>query len=441
MRDIYNDYELEGEEDEVRRLTYHADEKSRRNPFLNCVFSVLAFVQYHFVYNRLEFVAFLVVTFLCILGVVGFAVGVDEHFHNLKHGSGVSNGSNSFMVKLDKIDHWCIAKSDDTCPLCSDPTKPFRGTAKRWSKSHTKNIDTVSDYLYKKDEADRLESQHQHDLLDDVTITTGDNSAYYGNEEYYLNLGADNYFGDNEYNIDVVFLGDSITEARAGQVGGVENTDLKEIENLFQKKVDEESTTTLVFGFAGDTAPNLLWRVSEGQEFEGLYPKVWWITIGTNELIKNKCSEDVTLMGILALVEVLQKRSSGYYNPVIVINSILPFSSSQKHGQLTGSKTGFDYWSSIKSVNKSLKQFAKKTKNVKYFDASSIFVNKEGKEEFIKDRLMMNDGMHPNEKGHKKWLEEQMNELIRINDEFDFDNNDAYYGDDYYSDSGDDTFF
>jgi len=418
MRNIYDDSVLEGEEDEARRLTYHADEKSGTNPFLNCAFSLLAFVQYHFVYNRLEFVGFLVVTFLCILGVVGFAVGIDEHFHKLNHGSGVSDGSNSFMVKLDKIDHWCITKSDDTCPLCSDPTNPTRGTAKRWSTSHTKNIATVSDYIDAKYEADHFEY-----VDDNFTIAEQDNI-----------FGEDNYYGDNVYNVDVVFLGDSITEARAGQVGGVDNTELKEIEDLFQKKVDEAKITSLAFGFGGDTSPNLLWRVSKGQEFEGLYPKVWWITIGTNELIKNKCSEDVTLMGILALVEVLQKKSSGFYNPVIVINSILPFSSSKKHGQLTGSRTGFDYWSSIKSVNKSLKKFANKKDNVKFFDASSIFVAKLGKEEFIKESYMMNDGIHPNEKGHKKWLQEQINEYKRIDAEGNFDGQGTYYGDAYYGD-------
>jgi hypothetical protein len=51
------------------------------------------------------------------------------------------------------------------------------------------------------------------------------------------------------------------------------------------------------------------------------HPKVWWISLGMNDLARMECSEEIVMLGILRIVEeILVQRP----NAKIVINSILP---------------------------------------------------------------------------------------------------------------------
>lgn len=46
----------------------------------------------------------------------------------------------------------------------------------------------------------------------------------------------------------------------------------------------------LPLGVAGDTAPNVLWRILHGELPYYLKPQVFWIVLGTNDLAIKQCS-------------------------------------------------------------------------------------------------------------------------------------------------------
>jgi lysophospholipase L1-like esterase len=71
--------------------------------------------------------------------------------------------------------------------------------------------------------------------------------------------------------IDIVFLGDSLTQ-------GWESSGSQEWKKRFQ------SLKAANFGMAGDRTENVLWRVGEGKELQGLKPRLVVLLIGTNNL-------------------------------------------------------------------------------------------------------------------------------------------------------------
>ena len=74
-------------------------------------------------------------------------------------------------------------------------------------------------------------------------------------------------------------------------------------------------------GIAGDASPNVLWRLLHGEMPDAFNPKVWWISMGMNDLARMQCSEEVVIMGILRVVEEIRMKKP---DAKIVINSLLP---------------------------------------------------------------------------------------------------------------------
>lgn len=74
-------------------------------------------------------------------------------------------------------------------------------------------------------------------------------------------------------------------------------------------------------GIAGDTTPNVLWRLLHGEMPDGFNPRVWWISLGMNDIARMHCSEEVVIMGILRVVEEIRSKKP---DAKIVINSLLP---------------------------------------------------------------------------------------------------------------------
>merc|ERR1712029_218632 len=77
----------------------------------------------------------------------------------------------------------------------------------------------------------------------------------------------------------------------------------------------------ILLGIHGDTSPNLLWRCIHGNIRNSLNPKVWWLSIGWNDFKTTLCSEEVTIMGILRVVEEIRLRKP---EAMVVITSIMP---------------------------------------------------------------------------------------------------------------------
>jgi len=126
-------------------------------------------------------------------------------------------------------------------------------------------------------------------------------------------------------------------------------------------------------------------------------PKVFWIVIGTNDLASNWCTPEAVLIGILGIIENLRASRP---SSIIVINSILPRSFDKRSGRLfLGSNGAFGLgrgklsllarrgysvktpppiWEDIVMINKRLKRYSRSKAGVVFYDATHIFLQKEG---------------------------------------------------------------
>jgi lysophospholipase L1-like esterase len=368
---------------------YTRESKPKPNPIVNSVVSSIAYVQFFWIHHRAEFILGLILLGAVTLALTGTieAYELGKHrsqkrTHTIKHD--YSEIKSSLELKLGQIDHWCLAGGDNDCPRCDDPTKATHRMDNRgWGRAHQMNI---------KDAKNIVE----------------------GNGE-----------------IDVVFLGDNNIEAVAGRFyggngvlpkadekkmkdfwGGPEIEELlRRSKNKFDKKFDTSAGGAyngLALGISGDTSPNLLWRIQH-DEMLTLKPKVWWVSIGVNDLLATSCSEEITLMGILRVVEELVLRKDG---ATVVINSLLPIAT-RSDLKLEGKHVRNKYWPSIKLINARLQTFAKKHPGVKFFDPNDVLTEHRGKSLYMK-REMFTDKFHLSAEGQGALAEQQASVVAAI---------------------------
>jgi lysophospholipase L1-like esterase len=206
--------------------------------------------------------------------------------------------------------------------------------------------------------------------------------------------------------LDVVLLGDSITEHLAGtELGQPEETWERHsavFDQLFTRDGGGE-IDGMALGIGGDASAQLLYRLQNGELPSIFSPKVWWVLIGTNDL-SDSCSAEATLMGILAVLEEIRLQRP---SAKIVINSILP-----RPRNSVGTLSGIVWIKSV-WINQRLECYASGYSNLEYFDASDIFLNKDHTKA-IKNHYAP-DWIHPSAFGTQKWGEaivEKVKELI-----------------------------
>ena len=145
---------------------------------------------------------------------------------------------------------------------------------------------------------------------------------------------------------------------------------------------------------------DLLWRIKNGEMPLELNPKIWWILIGTNDIGRDRnCSEELTVQGILKIVQEIQNRKGS--NATIVVNSILPRSTGSEKGLLSR------HWNMIQRMNIELYTIFNKIENIYFFNASNLFINisNDNGKYFIPKKLMP-DFLHPSKEGYIVWSEE-----------------------------------
>uniref|UniRef100_A0A7S2MVJ4 SGNH hydrolase-type esterase domain-containing protein n=1 Tax=Helicotheca tamesis TaxID=374047 RepID=A0A7S2MVJ4_9STRA len=391
---------------------------------------ICARIVYHWTYQRAEFILGFILMcsllFMVIHSSNGEAFGErGDPFLHSKIDMGLFNIHSKYDLHVGDVDHWCLDGGDDGCQ-CEDPTIPSFRLWKGWMAAHKKNVESVKTAAGLaagakpqlspniEDWDDDWEDENDDDfgwteMLDDDELKTIEENGY----DEYGNLI------DSGFSIDVVFLGDSFTEQRQGTASGKIEKSFAEIQTAFDKMFTKDKGGLfegLALGIAGDTSPNLLWRIVKGEIPLDLDPKVFWVTIGTNDLLRTQCSEEVVLLGILRVVEEIQNLKP---SATIVINSILPMSShpdgvleykaKKKQAKLNkqnvkkNGKAYFDLWPSIKSVNEELEKFVSEQSGIKYFDASKVFVEERSDGFYLVDGTMMPDNIHPSKKGYKEW--------------------------------------
>jgi lysophospholipase L1-like esterase len=192
---------------------------------------------------------------------------------------------------------------------------------------------------------------------------------------------------------------------------------------------------------------NLLWRLQNGEMPSTLQPKVWWILVGSNDLVRGQCSEEAIILGILRLADEIALVRPG---SVIVIQGLLPrtphadgtlgivsntgrrrspFHSSHSLKEYVKSDE-YPLWPFIEVINQELERFCAKHDHLVYFDADAIFVGSVGNEHFQSSnkfilKELMPDYAHLSIKGHEVFLKVIAKELNRIIFESDEENHKA----------------
>jgi len=380
-----------------------------------------------------------------------------------------------YDLTLGAVDQWCLRGDDNNC-RCEDPLKPMsKRSSHKWAEQHKENIKLAQATLMKilkSSDGGSYEDYFFPDY-DDLWLegtnddwVWGEGSRFYEDDASFVPF-VENYSGEEgfmeddgygdegrgqqrrkaqegtegDYELDVVFVGDSITEQRQGTRKGEPLVDYTGIKEVFDRTFTKEKGgdyNGIALGIDGDTSPQLLWRLMNGEMPDGLDPKVWWVGIGINDLSIKGCSEEIVLLGIMRVVTEIRNR---HPDDIVVINSILPVQRNEagllehvgghhEHialtkketdmddGKMSSKRLHIDLWPSIVAINEELSKFASKHHGVKFFDADSVFTeertDKKGVVRKYLKKYLMHDPVHPNLPGHKRWNNAIKKELAAI---------------------------
>lgn len=186
-----------------------------------------------------------------------------------------------------------------------------------------------------------------------------------------------------EGRIDVLFLGDSITEA--WEKNGA--------------KVWEKNFAPLHaanFGIGGDTTQNVLWRITKGGALEGVHPRVVVLMIGTNNFGLHGDEPEAVIRGIDAIVDVFAKERP---ETRLLLLDIFPRGNP---GDLLRTK--------VIEANRLLEEYVGIHPGITRLRIWEEFMNEDGTlpPEIMPDRL------HLSEKGYAIWAEAMMPGLQRL---------------------------
>ncbi len=178
-------------------------------------------------------------------------------------------------------------------------------------------------------------------------------------------------------NVDLLFLGDSITAGWFWANGGI---------NIWEKCYAPRHAAN--FGIGWDRTQNVLWRIENG-ELDGIKPRVVVLLIGTNNCGneddgKPRNSTPEIIEGISTIVHQLRTR--------------LPDSKILLLGLFPRGQKSDPVREQVKAINA---QIAKLDdgKMVKFMDIGSKFLEPDG----TLSRKIMPDLLHPSEKGYQIW--------------------------------------
>jgi lysophospholipase L1-like esterase len=180
-------------------------------------------------------------------------------------------------------------------------------------------------------------------------------------------------------NIDVLFLGDSITDAWGGEGHG----------NGPGSKIFKEEFLPLKaanFGIGGDRTQHVLWRLQHG-ELKNIQPKVVMLMIGTNNSNGRDNTAEEIAEGITAIVKEIHKRSP---KTKVLLLGIFP----------RGPKPN-PQREKIAEVNKIISKLDDGGKTVKYLDIGKKFLEEDG----TLPKEIMPDYLHLSPKGYRIWAD------------------------------------
>jgi len=190
--------------------------------------------------------------------------------------------------------------------------------------------------------------------------------------------------------IDVVFLGDSITQ-------GWEGAGRKAWARTFAPMKAGN------YGIGGDQTGHVLWRITEGKELEGINPKAAVIMIGTNN-VGGHSAEQIA-GGIEAIVSELRRQKPMMK---ILLLGVFPRAGKRLDKEATEAKKD-ELQPKIKQINDIISKLDD-GKNVKYLDIGDKFLDKEGN----LSKSIMPDYLHLSEKGYQIWADAIKDEVEKL---------------------------
>jgi lysophospholipase L1-like esterase len=214
----------------------------------------------------------------------------------------------------------------------------------------------------------------QYPSLLEVHAPSGFNSALLPNLSLnYLPKHQNNVAVAKAGNIDVLFMGDSITDFWRNETGAFAG---KPIQDKYFGDLKVAN-----FGIAGDTTQGVLYRLQNG-EGQGFSPKAVMLMIGTNNAGTNSAGEIAE--GVGAVVLELQK---DFPNAKILLLGIFPRSTPTDPVR-----------AKIAQINSTIAKLHDNQK-VFYRDISAVFLDANGNIPMD----VMSDGLHPSTKGYELW--------------------------------------
>jgi lysophospholipase L1-like esterase len=167
--------------------------------------------------------------------------------------------------------------------------------------------------------------------------------------------------------VDVLFLGDSITQGWEGAGRGP-----------WREAMQPLHATN--FGIGGDRTQHVLWRITEGKQLEGIRPKVAVLMIGTNNLGGN--TDEQIVEGIRAIVRTLHRERPHMH---ILLLGVFP----------RGHESADRNRGRIKDINRRISRMDGKDK-VHYLDIGDRFLEPDG----TLTKQIMPDFLHLSPKGY-----------------------------------------
>jgi len=191
--------------------------------------------------------------------------------------------------------------------------------------------------------------------------------------------------------VDVVFLGDSITDGWRGKGGA----------DVWKERFEPLKAAN--FGIGGDRTQHVLWRIQNG-ELDGIKPKAAVVMIGTNNMGSNTAEEIAA--GVKAIVDEIHKRQP---QAKILLLAIFP-----RAGVPTKDRDKIEAKELNMKVIETNKLLAKLDdgKTVRYLDISQSFLEKDGS----LSKETMYDFLHLTSKGYKAWadaIQKPLEELLK----------------------------
>jgi lysophospholipase L1-like esterase len=172
-------------------------------------------------------------------------------------------------------------------------------------------------------------------------------------------------------NVDLLFLGDSITRGWAGRGKAV-------WEHRY------EPLRAANFGIGGDRTQHVIWRIENG-ELEGIKPKVAVVMIGTNNS-GNDSAESIAA-GVTKIVNLVRAKLP---NTKVLLLAVFPRTRPNEEGRVA----------TINQVNQIIAKLDD-GKMVRFLDIGAKFLGPDGK---VPPEIMY-DGLHLTEKGYQIWAD------------------------------------